>query len=192
MTADSRPPAKRWILAALTALGAVLLLANLTACGGETQRKTSQGSRGPAPPPSSSSTEPPDEGGPPSSERRRGNDLDPRFRTCAEANAAGYGPYVKGTDPEYAWYQDRDGDGIDCEFAHGGGPSSPAPTPSPTEEPSTSEEPSAPTEEPSDSGSSLEPAPSDEPSEQTTPGDESSEPGPSEEPSAPGSSGGQP
>lgn len=41
--------------------------------------------------------------------------LDPRFRTCAEANAAGYGPYVRGRDPEYSWYQDRDGDGVVCE-----------------------------------------------------------------------------
>jgi hypothetical protein len=41
--------------------------------------------------------------------------LDPRFSTCAEANAAGYGPYYKGKDPEYYWYEDRDGDGIDCE-----------------------------------------------------------------------------
>ncbi|MFI7422709.1 thermonuclease family protein [Nonomuraea sp. NPDC049684] len=40
---------------------------------------------------------------------------DPRFRTCAEANAAGYGPYRRGIDPEYAWYQDRDGDGVVCE-----------------------------------------------------------------------------
>ncbi|MCA2219953.1 thermonuclease family protein [Nonomuraea aurantiaca] len=40
---------------------------------------------------------------------------DRRFRTCGEANAAGYGPYRKGVDPEYAWYQDRDGDGLVCE-----------------------------------------------------------------------------
>lgn len=40
---------------------------------------------------------------------------DPRFRTCGEANAAGYGPYRKGVDPEYDWYQDRDGDGLVCE-----------------------------------------------------------------------------
>ncbi|WP_433248329.1 thermonuclease family protein [Streptosporangium sp. CA-135522] len=40
---------------------------------------------------------------------------DPRFRTCGEANAAGYGPYRRGVDPEYAWYQDRDGDGLVCE-----------------------------------------------------------------------------
>ncbi|WP_127935264.1 excalibur calcium-binding domain-containing protein [Nonomuraea polychroma] len=37
--------------------------------------------------------------------------IDPRYRTCAEANAQGLGPYVKGQDPEYEWYQDRDGDG---------------------------------------------------------------------------------
>ena len=40
---------------------------------------------------------------------------DPRFSTCAKANAAGYGDYVRGTDPEYAWYQDRDKDGVACE-----------------------------------------------------------------------------
>jgi len=40
---------------------------------------------------------------------------DPRFDTCKAANAAGYGPYYEGQDPEYDWYQDRDGDGIVCE-----------------------------------------------------------------------------
>lgn len=40
---------------------------------------------------------------------------DPRYRTCGEANAAGYGPYVSGQDPEYDWYIDRDGDGRACE-----------------------------------------------------------------------------
>ncbi|MBG0820733.1 thermonuclease family protein [Planomonospora sp. ID91781] len=40
---------------------------------------------------------------------------DPRFPTCGAANAAGHGPYRRGTDPEYAWYQDRDGDGLVCE-----------------------------------------------------------------------------
>jgi hypothetical protein len=40
---------------------------------------------------------------------------DPRFDTCAKANAAGYGPYVRGTDPEYEWYVDRDSDGVACE-----------------------------------------------------------------------------
>ncbi len=41
--------------------------------------------------------------------------LDPRFDTCGEANAAGYGPYVRGEDSEYAWYIDRDSDGLACE-----------------------------------------------------------------------------
>ncbi|MCL2544101.1 MAG: excalibur calcium-binding domain-containing protein, partial [Nocardioidaceae bacterium] len=41
--------------------------------------------------------------------------LDPRFATCAAAIAAGYGPYVRGKDPEYLWYRDADGDGVDCE-----------------------------------------------------------------------------
>ncbi|MEO6414206.1 MAG: DUF1524 domain-containing protein [Pedococcus sp.] len=40
---------------------------------------------------------------------------DPRFGTCREANAAGYGPYRRGADPEYDWYQDRDHDGLACE-----------------------------------------------------------------------------
>lgn len=41
--------------------------------------------------------------------------LDPRFATCTAAKAAGYGPYYNGKDPEYAWYEDRDGDGVVCE-----------------------------------------------------------------------------
>jgi hypothetical protein len=40
---------------------------------------------------------------------------DPRFRTCREANASGYGPYRSGADPEYAWYRDADNDGVNCE-----------------------------------------------------------------------------
>jgi micrococcal nuclease len=43
------------------------------------------------------------------------NSLDPRFRTCKEAIAHGYGPYYRGKDPEYDWYIDRDKDGIVCE-----------------------------------------------------------------------------
>ncbi|PZM88760.1 MAG: hypothetical protein DIU79_16385 [Actinobacteria bacterium] len=41
--------------------------------------------------------------------------LDPRFGTCKEVKAHGYGPYIKGVDPEYEWYRDRDGDGVVCE-----------------------------------------------------------------------------
>jgi micrococcal nuclease len=40
---------------------------------------------------------------------------DPRFPYCSDANAAGYGNYVRGRDPEYGWYDDRDGDGVVCE-----------------------------------------------------------------------------
>ncbi len=108
-----------------------------------------------------------------------GAGLDPRFDTCAQANAAGYGPYYKDADPEYDWYQDRDHDGIDCEPWHGGGSSTPAPSETPSA--------STPTEEPSDSGPSMEPSPpepSEEPSDQV-PSDEPSAPAPSEEPSQP-------
>ncbi|GAB3760303.1 ElaB/YqjD/DUF883 family membrane-anchored ribosome-binding protein [Nocardioides ginsengisegetis] len=40
---------------------------------------------------------------------------DPRFSYCYEANAAGYGPYFEGQDPEYYWYDDADNDGEVCE-----------------------------------------------------------------------------
>ncbi|CAB4991929.1 unannotated protein [freshwater metagenome] len=40
---------------------------------------------------------------------------DPRYATCTAAKAAGYGPYYRGRDSEYAWYTDRDSDGIACE-----------------------------------------------------------------------------
>lgn len=41
--------------------------------------------------------------------------LDPRFKYCYEAIAAGYGPYYKDVDPEYYWYRDGDKDGVVCE-----------------------------------------------------------------------------
>ena len=41
--------------------------------------------------------------------------IDARYPTCAAANRAGLGPYVRGVDPEYDWYDDRDGDGVVCE-----------------------------------------------------------------------------
>ena len=44
-----------------------------------------------------------------------GEGLDSRYSTCADAKAAGKGPYYKGVDPEYAWYRDGDKDGIACE-----------------------------------------------------------------------------
>jgi len=41
---------------------------------------------------------------------------DPLFGTCGEANDHGYGPYQEGVDSEYSNYQDRDGDGLVCEY----------------------------------------------------------------------------
>ena len=49
----------------------------------------------------------------PSASPNGGND--PQFDTCAEANAHGYGPYRRGIDDEYEWYEDRDDDGLVCE-----------------------------------------------------------------------------
>lgn len=40
---------------------------------------------------------------------------DPRFGTCREAIASGYGPYTRGVHPEYDWYRDADRDGVVCE-----------------------------------------------------------------------------
>jgi hypothetical protein len=40
---------------------------------------------------------------------------DPRFATCGDAIAAGYGPYYRGRDTEYSWYRDGDSDGKVCE-----------------------------------------------------------------------------
>ena len=41
--------------------------------------------------------------------------LDPQFQYCYQAQAAGYGPYYRGKDPEYYWYTDADNDGVVCE-----------------------------------------------------------------------------
>jgi hypothetical protein len=45
----------------------------------------------------------------------RAPSTDPRYSTCKEAKAHGFGPYRRGVDPEYDWYTDRDKDGIVCE-----------------------------------------------------------------------------
>ena len=71
--------------------------------GGKAPASTPKPAKKPAPKPSKSSTSPPTA------------TLDPQFRTCGEANDAGYGPYSQGSDPECDWYQDRDHDGLVCE-----------------------------------------------------------------------------
>jgi hypothetical protein len=41
-------------------------------------------------------------------------ETDRRYPFCKDL-PAGYGPYVQGRDPEYAWYRDADSDGLVCE-----------------------------------------------------------------------------
>ncbi len=41
--------------------------------------------------------------------------VDPDFGTCTIAKANGYGPYIRGVDPEYEFYRDADKDGSVCE-----------------------------------------------------------------------------
>ncbi len=40
---------------------------------------------------------------------------DPNYGTCKVAKANGRGPYIRGVDPEYAFYRDGDSDGMVCE-----------------------------------------------------------------------------
>jgi hypothetical protein len=91
----------RWHLA-VDASEKASLVRNLKACGSYTVARPTRarvvaGSSGGGP------VKPPPSG------------LDPRFSTCTAAKAAGYGPYYRGVDPEYAWYRDADNDGIVCE-----------------------------------------------------------------------------
>jgi len=58
---------------------------------------------------------PADPGDDPPAGDEPGGGTDPRFSSCAKAIDAGYGPYRRGVDPEYAWYTDRDKDGVVCE-----------------------------------------------------------------------------
>lgn len=51
---------------------------------------------------------------PPNKSRPAGA-VDPDYGSCKEAKARGKGPYRRGRDPEYDYYQDRDGDGVVCE-----------------------------------------------------------------------------
>ena len=41
--------------------------------------------------------------------------VDTNFGTCKVAKANGYGPYLRGVDPEYDFYRDGDNDGTVCE-----------------------------------------------------------------------------
>lgn len=42
-------------------------------------------------------------------------DVDPRFESCEQAMKEGFGPYMKGKDPEFDWYPDENRDGVVCD-----------------------------------------------------------------------------
>ncbi|MBG0829261.1 excalibur calcium-binding domain-containing protein [Planomonospora sp. ID67723] len=46
----------------------------------------------------------------------RGGDADTRYRSCKEAVKNGYGPYYREVHEEYAWYVDKDRDGVACDL----------------------------------------------------------------------------
>ncbi|GAA4234226.1 micrococcal nuclease [Streptosporangium album] len=71
-------------------------------CGG-TATPTPAPTRTPKPPKPSDPPAPRPSTTPSPKPSDSGGGTDPRFRTCGEANAAGYGPYRRGTDPEYGW-----------------------------------------------------------------------------------------
>lgn len=76
---------------------------------------TVEASPEPAPQPTDPQPEPEPTQGPEPEPTEVEQATDPRFGTCAEAIAAGYGPYERGVDEEYGWYRDGDGDGVTCE-----------------------------------------------------------------------------
>ncbi|MFI0407398.1 excalibur calcium-binding domain-containing protein [Actinomadura sp. 3N508] len=195
MPEPSRPPPdragrrRRGLLPVLAALAAVLLFGLVTSCGsgsGESEQVAPRDTSSPpvTVPPRTPETPPPRE--PSTPEPGAADGVDPHFATCAQANAHGYGPYYKGWDPEYWWYEDRDNDGVDCEPWW---PWEPPPTWSPdpeqSEPPSPPPLPSPPSEPPSEPPTDVPPPsePGDEPTDQ----EPSTEPAPppSEEPSAP-------
>ena len=56
------------------------------------------------------------DGGSPSSGSGSTGGTDPQYGTCTELlRHPNHAPYRRGVDPEYGWYQDRDGDGLVCE-----------------------------------------------------------------------------
>ncbi|MEU4515999.1 excalibur calcium-binding domain-containing protein [Nonomuraea wenchangensis] len=71
----------------------------------------------PATPPASSGTQPGAATSPgvtnPASDTGSGGD-DPRYASCKEAVAHGYGPYSKDSHAEYSWYPDTDRNGVAC------------------------------------------------------------------------------
>lgn len=97
----------RWDLAADRAeVGTLTRRAR--ACGGRVTVRTVRGGAARTP-------EPGRAGPGPAGSGRTDPSVDPRFDTCTDAGAAGYGDYRRARDPEYSWYDDSDSDGRVCE-----------------------------------------------------------------------------
>ncbi|MFG1611975.1 excalibur calcium-binding domain-containing protein [Nonomuraea wenchangensis] len=80
--------------------------------GTPTNPGTDPGASPPVTPPASSGTDPGAATSPASDTGSGGND--PRYASCKEAVAHGYGPYSKDSHAEYSWYPDKDGNGVAC------------------------------------------------------------------------------
>ncbi|MEV4546690.1 excalibur calcium-binding domain-containing protein [Nonomuraea wenchangensis] len=80
--------------------------------GTPTNPGTDPGASPPVTPPASSGTDPGAATSPASDTGSGGND--PRYASCKEAVAHGYGPYSKDSHAEYSWYPDTDGNGVAC------------------------------------------------------------------------------
>lgn len=63
----------------------------------------------------SATAKPPPRPSPSTARTSRAPSIDPRYDSCREARAHGYGPYYKGVDPEYYWYRDPNKDGVVCD-----------------------------------------------------------------------------
>jgi excalibur calcium-binding domain-containing protein len=107
MTTTAHQP-RIWPLASLAAASVAALAVVLASCGSDPASEPAPTLTAASTTTAAATTSTPSVASPTPS-------TDPRYDSCADANEAGYGPYRRDVDPEYEWYEDRDGDGVVCE-----------------------------------------------------------------------------